>query len=272
MAVPFSSCVHTHTKYCDGKDAPEVLVQKALELQFVSLGFSSHGPTWWDPYSLKQEDAPLYREEIRHLQQVYGDRLEIFLGIEHDSLGEPVGAGYDYVIESVHAMMAGGELCFIDWSLEKTQTAIHEQFGGDPYAYAKAYFRTCAEAYEANPAQIMGHPDLLTKFNEKCPMFDVSDRRFLHPALEAMDCALGKGLIPEVNTGAISRGYRTSPYPCKPILEYLLERNAPIVVTSDCHDAANLDCRYAETAELLRAMGFRSTLRMRKTGWEEIGL
>ncbi len=272
MAVPFRSCVHTHTKYCDGKDSPEVLVRKALELQFVSLGFSSHGPTWWDPYSLKQEDVSKYRSDVQRLQQEYADRLEIFLGIEHDSLGEPVGEGYDYVIESVHAMMAGGELCFIDWSLEKTQKAIHEQFGDDPYAYAKAYFRTCAEAYEANPAQIMGHPDLLTKFNERCPMIDVEDKRFVKPALEAMECALGKGLIPEVNTGAISRGYRTAPYPCRPILQYLKAHNAPVVVTSDCHDAANLDCHYEKTAALLRGMGFRSTLRMRKTGWEEIGL
>ena len=272
MADLFRSCIHTHSNFCDGKNPPEEIVQKALSLGFVSLGFSSHGPTGWDHYALKEENVPAYKAEILRLQEKYADKLEILLGIEHDSLGVPVGDGYDYVIESVHAMDIGGQLCYIDWDLEKTKTAIRECFGGDAYAYAKAYFQTCAAAYEQFPAQIAGHADLVTKFNEKEPMFDPEDRRFLNPALEAMDCALSKGLIPEVNTGAISRGYRSAPYPCVPILKFLLERRAPIVVTSDCHDAAYLDCWYDETAELLRSLGFRSTLRMRKNGWEEIGL
>ena len=270
MADPFRSCVHTHSTFCDGKDTPETMVKKALELGFVSLGFSGHGPTGWDLYSMK--DVPQYQAEIHRLQQIYGDRLEILLGIEHDSLGDPIGDGFDYIIEAVHAMDIDGQLCYIDWDLDKTNTAIRECFGGDPYAYAKAYFQTCAAAYENNPAQIAGHLDLVSKFNEREPMFDPADSRYLTPALEAMDCALSCGLIPELNTGAISRGYRTTPYPSVPILQFLKDRNAPIVVTSDCHDANYLDCWYPQAAELLKSLGFRSTLRLRKSGWEEIGL
>lgn len=272
MTNPFRSCIHTHSTFCDGNDLPEVMVKKALELDFISLGFSSHGPTGWDPYCLKNEKEADYQAEIHRLQQVYGHRLEILLGIEHDSLGAPIGEGYDYIIESVHAMEIDGRLCFIDWDPDKAHTAIRECFGGDTYAYARAYFQTCARAYETNCATIAGHPDLVAKFNERTPMFDLEDDRFLKPALEAMDCALSCGLIPEVNTGAIARGYRTTPYPCIPILKFLKDRNAPIVVTSDCHDANYLDCWYDGAAELLRSLGFRSTLRMRKSGWEEIGL
>ena len=274
MAIPFRSCVHAHSNFCDGKDTPEVMVKRAVELGFVSIGISSHAPTWWDKYefSIHPDQVEAYQQELRRLGHVYGDRVEVLVGVEHDSLGIPVGEGYDYVIESVHAIEADGQLCFIDWDLEKSNTAIRECFGGDPYAFSKAYFHACAKAYEDHPAQIAGHLDLVTKFNERAPMFDVEDPRFLKPALEAMDCALSRGLIPEVNTGAISRGYRTSPYPCVPILKYLKERNAPIVVTSDCHDANYLDCWYSEAAELLKSLGFRSTLRLRKAGWEEIGL
>ena len=35
---------HTHTTYCDGKEEMKIFVQKALELQFDHLGFSSHAP------------------------------------------------------------------------------------------------------------------------------------------------------------------------------------------------------------------------------------
>ena len=33
---------HTHTKYCDGKNTPDEMVQRAIELGFTHLGFSEH--------------------------------------------------------------------------------------------------------------------------------------------------------------------------------------------------------------------------------------
>lgn len=272
MANPFLSCVHTHTHFCDGKDAPETMVQKALDLGFVSLGFSGHCPVGWDPWAMTNETLPQYIQEVRRLQKAYEGRLEILLGIEHDALAESFASGFDYSIESVHAIVMDGEVCYIDWDLKKVQATVQKHFGGDPYAYAKAYYTVCAEAYEKSTSQIAGHLDLLTKFNEKTPLLDESDPRYLRAALEAADAAIDRGLILEVNTGAISRGYRTTPYPGPAILKHLLERNATVVVTSDCHDAQNLDCHYDETAELLRSLGFKYTLRLRKSGWEEIGL
>ncbi len=269
MSDPFRSCVHTHTCFCDGKDEPEVLVRRAIELGFVSLGISGHGPAFWDPYSMKNEELPAYGAELLRLREKY-PQLELLVGIEHDSLGEPVGAGYDYVIESVHALEKDGQIYFVDWDAEKLKEAVAAF--GDPYAYTQAYYRACAEAYEKSTAQIAGHLDLLTKFRERMPLWEETDPRYLHGAFEALDSALDNGLVPELNTGAISRGYRTSPYPGKEILKRMAERNAPIIVTSDCHDARYLDCWYKEAAELLRSVGFRSTLRLRKNGFEEIGL
>ena len=271
MANPFLSCVHTHTHFCDGQDAPEVMVKKALELGFVSLGFSGHSPCKWDPAAMN-DTLEQYIAEIRRLQQVYDGQLEILLGIEHDSLGDPLPDCFQYSIESVHSMAAPNHHCYIDWDLEKAQDAIKIAFGGDVYAYAKAYFEACAAAYERSTAIIAGHLDLLAKFNEKTPMMDETDPRYLGAALEAADTAISRGMVLEVNTGAISRGYRTTPYPGPAILKYLLERKAPVVVTGDCHDARYLDCHYEEIAELLRTIGFKSTLRLRKNGWEEIGL
>ncbi len=270
--TPFLSCVHTHTHFCDGKDSPQTMVDKALELGFVSLGFSSHSPVQWDEWAMKPESVPAYRAEILELQQVYADRLEILLGLEHDSLGDYPTEPYDYLIESVHAMEVDGQLCYLDWSPDRMQEAINTLFGGDPYAYAKAYFQVCANTYASSPAQIAGHIDLLTKFNEQYPCFDETDPRYLHPALEAVDCALERGMVLEVNTGAISRGYRTTPYPGDAILRHILQRGATVIVTSDCHDANYLSCHYEQVAEKLKSLGFRSTLRLRRSGFEEIGL
>ena len=272
MANPFLSCVHTHTHFCDGKDAPEVFVKKALELGYVSLGFSGHAPTYWDEAAMSKESLQQYIAEIQRLQQTYDGQIEILLGIEWGKLSDRDNFPYDYSIESVHGFKVGERLCFVDWSWEKVLPGIEEVFGGDVYAYTKAYYEACCTSYEKSTSQIAGHLDLVTKFNEKYPVMDPTDPRYLSAALEAADTAISRGLVLEVNTGAISRGYRTTPYPHPAILKYLLERNAPVVVTSDCHDARYLDCHYDETAELLRSIGFKSTLRLRKDGWEEIGL
>ena len=93
MPIPFLSCVHTHTNFCDGKDAPEVLVKRALELGFVSLGFSSHGPTSWDEFAMKADAVPRYQAELKCLRQIYGDRIEILLGVEHEAIRKLVEAG-----------------------------------------------------------------------------------------------------------------------------------------------------------------------------------
>ena len=72
MTIPFQSCVHTHTHFCDGKDAPEALVLEALDRGFVSLGFSGHGWAEYDTAAMTPEHEEQYRREIRRL--FAGDR------------------------------------------------------------------------------------------------------------------------------------------------------------------------------------------------------
>ena len=74
---------HTHTCYCDGKDRPEELVKKAIELGFTALGFSGHEYTEFDPdFCMSLEDTEKYRAEISRLKEKYRDSLRIYLGTE----------------------------------------------------------------------------------------------------------------------------------------------------------------------------------------------
>jgi len=72
-----------------------------------------------------------------------------------------------------------------------------------------------------------------------------------------MDALRGKIPLFEVNTGAISRGYRTTPYPDAFLLDALRDMGFGAVITSDCHDRRDLSCFYGEAEELLKAHGFR---------------
>ena len=57
MSDILRTCVHTHTSFCDGADAPAALVQAALALDFVSLGFSGHGAASYDSASMTLEEV-----------------------------------------------------------------------------------------------------------------------------------------------------------------------------------------------------------------------
>ena len=76
---------HTHTEYCDGKAIPEDFVKRAIELGMESLGFSAHSPLpFTNTYSIKQQDIQAYKNEIRRLQEVYNESIQIFLAMEFD--------------------------------------------------------------------------------------------------------------------------------------------------------------------------------------------
>lgn len=269
--VPKSN-VHSHTTFADGRNTPEEMVLAALKLGFHTLGFSEHAWLDIDPCCMRPEQEPLYRTEIRRLQQRYGDRIHILLGCEHDWFSPAGFSEYEYAIESVHFVRAGGESFCVDRGRAYLEDVIRRCYGGDPYALCRDYFRTVCESCLGTRADILGHIELVMKFNEKRDLFDDADPRYLRAALEAADCAADSGRLVEINTGAIARGYRSGPYPGPAMLRRLAERNAPILLTSDCHNAAFLDYAFGEALALARACGFRSAWMYRGPKPEEYPL
>lgn len=251
------SNVHTHTRFSDGANTAEEMVQAAIARGFVSLGFSDHGHADPDDVSMPLDREPEYRAEIRRLKAAYADRIEIALGYEHDSVAENADlSGYDYVIESVHFFRQDGRFINVDASPEVLRRALDEFYGGDPYRMCRAFFREVCRSIENGPGEIVGHIDLVTKFNEKAPLFDPEDPRFTGPALEALRCAVDHGRIVEINTGAMSRGWRSQPYPALPLLKALRAMGGRILISSDCHRADWIDFAFDRAAELARAAGF----------------
>lgn len=268
----FPSCIHTHTCFCDGKDLPEVMAQAAFDLGFVSLGFAGHSIWKWFDEAMTDETQAEYRRRILALKDVYNGKMDILLGVEHEGCSEYDDLQWDFIIESIHDLPFGDRWYSIDWTSDKTDKLISEFCGGDPYSLAKQYFETCSAVYEHSPAQIAGHIDLITKYNEGGRLLDETDPRYLNPALEALETAVRRGLVVELNTGAMARGYRSLPYPGPALLKRLRELGGEITINSDCHDSRYLTCWYEHAAEYLRSFGFDHILLLRKTGWQELGL
>lgn len=270
MLSIYSSCCHNHTVFCDGKSTVEEMVQTALNHGFVSLGFSGHGNSVYDPVCMSEEHELLYRQEILRLQKQHEGTLEILLGVEHEAIAPYPDYPYDFMIESVHSILHGGKQYYMDYDWAHTEENLADF--GDVYAYCRAYFAACEQAYANTPAQIAGHLDLVTKFNEQHPVIDEHDPRYVEPAMAALEMGVKKGLVFEVNTGAISRGYRTTPYPDPKFLKRLKELGGKVMVNSDCHDAKTMLCGYDTAAQLLQSCGFTSAVILRKHGFEEVRL
>lgn len=229
--------LHVHSNFSDGQSTPEEIVQAALGLGLTELGFSDHSYTSYDESCcIPKARLPEYKQAIDALKERYRDQIRILCGIEQDYYSDEPAVGYDYVIGSVHAVKVGAAYLNVDESAQVQKAAVEEYFGGDYYAFAELYFETVADVVRKTNADIIGHFDLVSKF---C-LFDESHPRYIAAWKQAVDRLLPSGKPFEINTGAISRGYRSIPYPNPQMIAYIREKGGRFVLSSDSHRADTL--------------------------------
>ena len=117
---------------------------------------------------------------------------------------------------------------------------VQKEFCGDYLAVCEEYYRLLADVPRKTKADIIAHIDLITKFNEGDKLFDTKDPRYIKAYRGAVDKLVTYGLPFEINTGAISRGYRTAPYPAPDILDYIKEKGGKLIISSDSHSKENI--------------------------------
>lgn len=231
---------HTHTTYCDGKNTPEEMVLAAIEKGFTRLGFTSHSDMLLDPNG--------YRAELRRLTEKYATKIWLFAGLELE-LAKPrpeylAELPFDYFIGSHHYLSApDGGFFAIDASSEELERGVNAHFDGDWRAFVSAYY-TAIRSTLKEDFQIVGHVDLIRKFNTKCGFFSERDKGYLGEMEATADAIAASGKVVEVNTGAIARGWMSDAYPSKAFRDLLRARRVRFVLSSDAHSAEALDCAF----------------------------
>ena len=244
---------HTHTTYCDGKNSAREMILSAIDKGFDILGFSGHGFTAHDfTYCMMKTDE--YIKELRLLQEEFKDKIEVLVGVEEDRQHYVNRDDFDFIIGSSHYFFDDGVFHHVDHSPEGMKEAI-DFVNGDYLKLADRYYNAFCRYILARKPDIVGHFDLVTKFDEITPTF-LPDAQYNRMAEKYIESVADSGCIFEVNTGAISRGYRSLPYPAQNLLYVLKKHGTKITITSDCHAAENLDCFYAETRKILSDTGF----------------
>ncbi len=255
--IPRSN-LHTHTTFCDGKNTPEEMVQAAIELNMVSLGFSGHAELPFegcDTWCMVGERLKGYRSEILALKEKYASSIEIALGIEQDYFSTKITAPYDYIIGSVHYVMCDGKEIAVDINPDDFCKDLDEYYGGDGLRLAKDYFALMANVVKETNCDIVGHFDLLTKFNQERGFVDENSPAYQSLALEALDAVLEDDPIIEINTGAMARGRRTIPYPPPFLCKRIAEKKGRMIFNADAHMAQKILFGFDDALEYAAACG-----------------
>ena len=247
--------LHMHSTWDDGACTAEAMIRASRDAGLESVGVSLHSPMP-EPSDWAPDAAciPAFLAEMRALRRRFAGEIEVYAGIEWDVLSRVDLSPYDYVIGSVHQLLG---MPAVDESAQATERLIRVHFGGDADAAAEAYFAAYRQVAENPRVDIVGHFDLITKFDEQRGFFRPDSPRYRRAALEAMDMLVGAGKIFEVNTGAISRGYRTSPYPARALLERLHAMGGRVTVSADAHHTSGVACAFGQAEALVRDCGFR---------------
>ena len=247
--------LHTHTSFCDGKSTPEEIVLFAIDKGFSSIGFSGHATTPFD-LSYCMKDTEGYISEIKRVRDKYGRKIQIYLGIEEDMYSTVDRDRFDYIIGSSHYIFKDGKYYSVDSGTKYIQRCL-EAFNSDVLALADSYYNSFCDYITERKPDIVGHFDLITKFDEalEVPLF-LENKEYLALSEKYIRYAAKTPVIFEVNTGAMARGVRKTPYPYENLLFTLKKCDAKITLSSDSHSADTLDYCFKEASAMLRDIGF----------------
>ncbi|MBQ8523361.1 MAG: histidinol-phosphatase HisJ family protein [Clostridia bacterium] len=262
LTKPISN-LHTHTTFSDGSRSVEDNIRAAVEAGFVSLGISDHTYAEGEDCGIRSSEQKEYTDALRRIKEEYKDKFQLFCGIELAENFVCDRTLYDYIIASIHYIFVDGKPYSIDYSPDVQKQTINEAFGGEEHLYAKAYFDAVADHVEQTKPDIVGHFDLLTKFET----IDENDPRYREAALNALHRCMKVCSRFEVNTGAMARANKSCAYPADFILEEIKRLGGTVTVTSDSHITKHIDYAFEETVTRLRSLGFTHIDRLTENGF-----
>ena len=143
----------------------------------------------------------------------------------------------------------------VDHTPELLADGIRDHFSGSAEAFVRAYYQQQRDMVANFDFDVIGHLDLVRKFNVKHPYFDEKADWYREEIGKTAAEVAKSGKIAEVNTGAIARGWLDDAYPSKEFRQMLRERGVKFILSSDAHTAEGIDCafdRFGEAEEYVQ--------------------
>jgi histidinol-phosphatase (PHP family) len=243
------------------------VVEAAVARGFTHYGLSEHCPRdrvedlFPDEHALGTRGLAAaftgYVQSALSLRERFADRIELLVGFETERLPPDgwarrmaelrAGASFDYIVGSVHDV----DGVYVDYQPELTAD-LAVRLGGREVLHAR-YFDALIELVQALRPEVVGHLDLVRKFDGPQAGFSPAAMRHVERVLEAV--AACDGML-DVNCGAARRGL--SPvYPLPAILERACQMGIPVTLGDDSHGADSVGVGLDTCLAAIAAAGYR---------------
>ena len=248
---------HTHTPLClHAEGNPVDYARHAQSIGLAELGLSDHNPMAekYDDWRMLISDLPRYLELVEEARAALPG-FPIRLALECDYLegGErwieqtSAMAPWDYLIGSVHYIHDGV-------AVDDPKHVSRWQTAADIEHLWGMYWRLYAQMIRARQFDFYAHPDLAKRFGLR-PAGDL--RRYYEPVIQALVDTQG---VLEVSTAGLRKDVREI-YPAREMLEMAYAAQVPIVINSDAHTPTDVGADFAKALELVRSVGYDTTIR-----------
>jgi len=243
------------------------VVSAAVEAGFSTYGLSEHAPRYRHEHLYPEERhltpddlVALFRRYVQtalELRDRHEKDLELLIGFETEAL--PVegwadtmrqlrsSAPFDYIVGSVHSI---GDT-WIDLNAETSERAAQACGGWE--ALRCTYFDRLAELVEALSPEIVGHVDLIRRFEP--PEFRFSAGALRH-AERVLEAARAEGAALEVNAAPARRGFGPV-YPGPQVLARARQMNVPVTLGDDSHGPDGVGVGLDACLAAIAAAGYR---------------
>lgn len=251
-SIDTSSDHHVHTQLCKhavGEMEEYVLaalnkgLRKITFLEHMEEGISAPSATW-----LSDEDFDRYFAEGHRLQDTYGDRLKIGLGVECGFNEEHVDLllqrlserEWDEIGISCHFLKIPQDDLHLNLFSRK-EINVRRSLQSDCDKLLERYIRALTLAAAVLPGTMLCHLDGALRFVPSAQFEQVN------PALVRglLSTIKEKNMSLEVNTSGFA--IRGEPFPRKEILTLAVQLGIPLVLSSDAHrpqDVGNYFTRF----------------------------
>jgi histidinol-phosphatase (PHP family) len=270
---------HTHSHFCDGKEAPEAYVKQAIEKKMSVLGFSGHATVPFNNlWTIPADKLNEYCIEINRLKVKYIDQIEIYCGLEIDYIKDLMGVStfshlnLDYTIGSIHflSMFNNGERFGIDSSTDHFKTGFQQVFKGDIKKMIRFYYHELSEMISKDRPDIIAHFDLIKKFNKNSLFFNENESWYKDIVFECLENVAKSGCIIEVNTRGYFKNLMTDFYPSQWIIKQCKNLNIPVTVDADAHSPVEVDSFLLKARQYLKEAGYNKIMVLKEKIWQEI--
>ena len=252
---------HSHTQFCDGRESMARMAGQALACGMKHYGFTPHSPIPLpSSCNMSALAVPDYVAEFQRLKELYAGRLNLYLSMEIDYLGDRWGATnpyfdtipLDYRLSSVHFVSTpdGEREVDVDGRPQNFRAKMVEHFDNDiRYVVDSFYARTLA-MIEKGGFDILGHFDKIG-FNASSFSPGIENEPWYRRHIDnVIDAVRATDIIVEINTKAYPAPVGATPdqesvyeprlFPSPDVIRRLVSAGLPLVVNRDAHYSSRI--------------------------------